>query len=564
VKLTARWKKEVRTQAALWLLPLIFLGLFFFYPLLAVFRLIFTPAQFPGQTIDWAAVPHPLGFTIGQALLSTLFTLLLGLPSAFLFARCQFRGKRLLQVATTLPFILPTVVAAAGFNALLGPRGWVNLGLMQIFDLADPPIHFLNTLGAILLAHVFYNTTIVIRMVGNAWANLDSRLEQAARVLGAGRLGAFREVTLPLLRPSILAASLLVFIFDFTSFGVVLLLGGPRFATLEVEIYTQALQLLNLPTAGLLSAIQLLCTLALAVISNHLGSRQPIPLAPRPQAEALWTPRHPLERLWVGGLAVFLLLLLTSPLAALALRSVTRMDAERAGQVPAAPTLTLAYYQELFINRQDSLFYVPPIEAARNSLVYAGTTVMISLTLGFTAAYALRRHSRLNRGLEPLLMLPLGTSAVTLGLGFIVVFNQPPFDARSFPLLIPAAHSLVALPFVVRSLQPALAAIPEHLRQSAAVLGASPWRTWLEVDLPVTARAALGAAVFAFTISLGEFGATSFLARPEYPTLPVAIYRFISLPGAMNYGQALAMSTLLMLVCTGAILIFEKLNSQVL
>ncbi len=157
-------------------------------------------------------------------------------------------------------------------------------------------------------------------------------------------------------------------------------------------------------------------------------------------------------------------------------------------------------------------------------------------------------------------MLPLGASAVTLGLGFVVVFSRPPLDVRSFPLLIPIAHSLVALPFVVRTLQPALASIPPGLRQAAAVLGAPAWRVWLEVDLPIVARAAAASAVFAFTISLGEFGATTFLARPETPTLPVAIFRFLSQPGALNYGQALAMATLLMLLCAAAVLLLERLE----
>jgi thiamine transport system permease protein len=156
-------------------------------------------------------------------------------------------------------------------------------------------------------------------------------------------------------------------------------------------------------------------------------------------------------------------------------------------------------------------------------------------------------------------MLPLGTSAVTLGLGYVVTFNQPPLDVRSFPLLIPIAHSLVALPFVVRTLQPAIAAIPASMRQAAQVLGASPLRAWLRVDLPILSRPVLIGSVFAFTISLGEFGATSLLARPEFPTLPVAIFRFISQPGALNYGQAMAMATLLMLVCALSILLIEKL-----
>ena len=155
-------------------------------------------------------------------------------------------------------------------------------------------------------------------------------------------------------------------------------------------------------------------------------------------------------------------------------------------------------------------------------------------------------------------MLPLGTSAVTLGLGYLLTFNGPPLDVRSFPLLVPVAHSLVALPFVVRTLLPALRSIPPSLRQAAAVLGASPRRVWWEVDWPVLGRAALVSAVFAFTISMGEFGATTFLANPEYPTLPVAIFRFLSQPGATNYGQAMAMATLLLLVCAAGVLLLER------
>lgn len=553
--------------AGLWLLPVVFLSVFFLYPLLTIFSLVFsgggggiiTGSSGTGA-LDWAAIWKPLRFTILQALASTVLTLLVGLPSAYLFARFQFRGKSLLRVATTLPFILPTVVVAAAFNALLGPRGLVNLFLMNLLGLGQPPILFLNTLGAILAAHVFYNTTIVIRMVGTAWSHLDDRLAQAARVLGAGRLQVLWEVIFPLLRPAVTAAGLLVFIFDFTSFGVVLMLGGPRFATLEVEIYTQAMQMLNLPLAGLLSAIQLLCTLGMVILSNRLSQRGQVPLAPRPEAANLRPARLAWEKAFVWGCVTLLVLLLVSPLAALAARSVLRLDLNREQRGSVQPGFTLAYYQELFVNRRQSIFYVPPAAAVRNSLAYAGATVAISLSLGVLAAYGLRRKSWLSSGLGGLLMLPLGTSAVTLGLGYILVFSHPPLDARSLPWLLPVLHSIVALPFVVRTLHPALNSIPTSLRQSAAVLGASPLRAWFEVDLPIVARAGLVSAVFAFTVSLGEFGATSFLARPEYPTLPVAIYRFISQAGALNYGQALAMSTILMAVCALGILAMEGLR----
>jgi len=546
----------------LWALPLVFLLVFFFYPLGSIFWLVFQSAA--DRTIGSglaAAITRPLGFTVYQAGLSTLFTILLGLPAAYLFGRFEFAGKGLLRVLTTLPFILPTVVVAASFNALLGPRGWINLFLVDVVGFDAPPVQILNTLPAILLAHVFYNTTIVIRTVGSAWEQLDPRLEQAARVLGAPAWRVLWEITLPLLRPALLSAVVLVFLFDFTSFGVILLLGGPRYATLEVEIYVQAMSMLNLPLAGILSAVQLACTLVLTLISSRMSGQGVLQLAPRVHGEGVRRARSLRERLVVWSIVSVLVVLLVSPLAALGLRSVTRFEANRGQRGAVEQGFTLDYYRELFINRRQSIFYVPPITAARNSVLYAAVTVEISLTLGFLAAYSLNRAGRINRLLDPLLMLPLGASAVTLGLGFIVVFNRPPFDVQSFPFLIPIAHSLVALPFVVRVLQPALASIPQSLRQAAAVLGASPWQVWREVDLPIVARAALVGAIFSFTISLGEFGATSFLARPEYPTLPVAIFRFLSQPGALNYGQALAMATLLLLVCGLNIFLLERVRT---
>ncbi len=558
------WRSRLRKlrPILLWILPLGFLGFFFFYPLGAIFKLAGQSLLSGSTVLEAETILRPLGFTFYQAVLSMLLTLLVGLPAAYVFGRYLFAGKSVLRALTTLPFILPTVVVAAAFNALLGPRGWLNLLLMDAFSLAEPPVQILNSLAAIVLAHVFYNTTVVIRTVGSAWAQMDPRLEQAARSLGASPFKVLREVTLPLLRPSILSAALLVFLFDFTSFGVVLLLGGPRFATLEVEIYTQAMYRLNLPLAGLLSAIQLGCTLLLTIFHGKLTGGRSIPLMPRLKGEGMRKPRRWSERLLVGGVVITLVVLLIAPLGALVLRSFTRLEADRGQRGEVQTGLTLDYYRELFINRRESRFYVPPIQAAKNSLIYASGTVGLALLLGFLAAQAQVRHSRLNTWLDPLLMLPLGASAVTLGLGFIVVFNRPPLDARSFPGLISIAHSLVALPFVVRTLQPALASIPVSLRQAAGVLGAPPWRVWLEVELPIIMRAVVASAIFAFTISLGEFGATSFLARPESPTLPVAIYRFLSQPGAMNYGQALAMASLLMLVCGASVFIIQRLEGE--
>jgi thiamine transport system permease protein len=568
--LTAPTKKTSKFRSILsssrravlpWLGVTVFLSLFFFYPLARILWIGLNPAAL--KSLELASILlalRSLLFTFYQAALSTILTLGLGLPAAFLFARYAFRGKTFLRLLTAIPFMLPTVVVAAGFNALLGPRGWINLGLMDLFHLQTAPIAILGTLSVILLAHVFYNTTIVIRLVGNALSHLDPRLEQAARTLGARPSQVLGLVTLPLLRPSIFAASVLVFIFDFTSFGVILLLGGPAFSTLEVEIYKQAVQVFNLPLAGLLSLIQLACTLVFSILYSRMNRQTIVTSAPRAAESNLHTARKGHQKLFLGGMIPLLMALFLLPLISLPLRSLTRLEADRGERGQIQYGLTLDYYSELFLNQRNSIFYVPPFKAIGNSLGYAGITVILSLALGFPVASALVHPRRIEQILDPFLMLPLGASAVTLGLGFIVSFNRAPLALVASPLLVPLAHTLIALPFVIRSLQPALASIPDRLRQAATTLGASPLRAWFAVDWPIVARATLSAAVFAFTISLGEFGATSLVVRPEYPTLPIAIARFLSLPGGMNYGQAMAMATALMVVCGIGILLIERLR----
>ena len=563
---TGGYKLKARAQRVgpwlLWLLPVLFLILLYFYPLGRILLLSFSRAE---RGIESLLSPwgwQVLGFTVWQAALSTLLTLLFGLPAAYLLGRYEFRGKALVRALSGIPFVMPTLVVAAAFNALLGPRGWANLALMEWFGLESPPIQFTNTLWAILTAHVFYNTTIVLRIVGDFWSRLDPRLGQAAQMLGAGPLQTLRRVTLPLLMPALTAAALLVFIFDFTSFGVILVLGGPRFATLEVEIYYQTVSLFNLPLAATLSLLQLLCTLGLTIIYSRLSARVSRPLTQRSQQvtqRRLVTVR---QRLAAGLVLAVLLGFLTLPLFGLAARSFVHLEADRGRQAPAESGFTLDFYRELSVNRRGSAFFTPPATAIGISLGYAAATVLLALALGLPASWALSQDEGgnrwLNRILDPVIMLPLGTSAVTLGLGFIVALGRPPLNLRTSPLLIPLAHTLVAFPFVVRSLTPALRSIRPRLRQAASLLGAGPVEVIRYIDLPLIGRALLVAATFAFTISLGEFGATALVARPEYPTIPVVIYRLISQPGALNYGQALALSTILMAVTAAGMLAIEN------
>ncbi|MGC9521829.1 MAG: ABC transporter permease [Anaerolineae bacterium] len=522
--------------------PLAFLLLFYFYPLIEILRVSLTgqdrlePALLVRRLFSSRTL-SVIGFTFGQAFLSTVLTLLLGLPGAYVFARYKFPGKQVIQALATVPFVLPTVVVAAAFSAVLGPGSLLNRLLGGSLDLR-------YSLGAILIAHVFYNYTVVIRMVRGFWSTLDPYLEQAARTLGAPPWRVFWEVTLPLLMPVVATAGVLIFIFCFTSFGVILILGGARFATLEVAIYRQTINFANLPLAAALSLVQILFTLSLTLAYARLQKRVSRPLELKPQWVTERRPQKPGEIVFLGFNLLFMLVLLAYPLLTLIIRSF------QAG---------VTYYATLFENPRHGVFYVPPLAAVGNSVRIALIATALALFLGLLASVALYRR-RIGWLIDALFMLPLGTSAVTLGLGYLLAMDQPPLDLRGTVVLIVFAHALVALPFVVRSVLPALQSIRPSLREAAALLGGSPLSVFVEVDLPIVWRALAVGAIFAFTVSMGEFGATSMIARPELPTMPIAIYRFLSRPGALNYGQALAMSTILMAVTGFGFVAIEQLR----
>ena len=252
---------------------------------------------------------------------------------------------------------------------------------MAWLDLSRAPIRLQQTIWLILLAHAFYNTTVVVRVVGGFWANLDPRLSEAARVLGGNRLRVFREITLPLLMPAVGAAALLVFIFCFTSFGVILILGGPRFATLEVEIYRQAVTLFRLPEAAALSLAQIALTFVIMAIYTRAQERAALPLNLRPAASTAVPPSTAQHVAGVALVMIGLLAFLTGPMIALAARSIAAGD-------------PLRYYRELFINRVNSIFYVSPGVAIRNSLGFAALTTVMALLIGTVTATLLARGER--------------------------------------------------------------------------------------------------------------------------------------------------------------------------
>lgn len=530
---------------ALAVLPVAFLGAFFLLPLAGMLAQGFwvdgdLDLGVLVETLSRPRVHRVLWFTAWSAVTATAVTTVLGVPVAYVLYRLDFPGRALLRALVVMPFVLPTVVVGVAFRTLLAPSG---------------PFGFLGldgTAAAILAALVFFNLAVVVRTVGGLWESLDRRREEAAAALGASPWQVFRTVTLPALKPGLVSAASVVFLFCSTAFGVVLTLGGLRYGTVETEIYILTTQFLDLSAAAVLSVVQLLAVVVLLLLAGRARGRQTALDRAALRGRRRRPGRGDLPTLIVTGAVV---LLLAAPVLTLVVRSL-RIDGHWG----------LGNYRRLGTTGEGNALLVPVSTALENSLRIAVDATTLALALGLTVAFLVSRPVRgraERRGralLDGLFMLPLGVSAVTIGFGFLITLDRPPLDLRSSPLLVPVAQAMVALPLVARTLVPVLRSIDPRQRQAAATLGASPARTLLAVDLPVVWRPALAAAGLAFAVSLGEFGATSFLARSDRPTLPVVIYQLISRPGAENLGMALAASVVLGTVTVAVMGAVERLR----
>ncbi len=525
--------------AALAAVPLAALAVFFAYPVAGmVARGVWPDGTFaPGGVAEVLARPRVhrvLWFTVWSAGAATLVAVVAGVPVAFVLHRLRFPGRDLLRALVTVPFVLPTVVVGVAFRQLIapnGPLGWLGLD---------------GSAAAIVAALVFFNLSVVVRTVGAFWEAMDPRREEAAAALGASPGQVLRTVTLPALLPGIVSAASVVFLFCATAFGVVLTMGGLRYANVETEIYLLTTQQLDLTGAAALSLLQVLViTALLALAARARRTRVAVDRSPRR------LPRPRVRNLpvlaWTGVVVAFLM----APLASLVVASLRRGDA-----------WGLMNYRALGTRGDENALLVPATVGLANSLVIALVACLFALSLGSVVSFLVSRPGggRVAGLLDGVFMLPLGVSAVTVGFGFLITLDRPPLDLRSSSLLIPVAQAMVALPLVVRTLAPVLRSIDDRQRQAAASLGAGQLRVLLTVDLPVAWRAVLGAAGFAFAVSLGEFGATSFLAREDHPTLPVVIYRLIGRPGAENFGMAMAASVVLAVSTAAVMLAVQRLR----
>jgi thiamine transport system permease protein len=511
--------------------PLAFLALTYGWPLVALGRRTQGPQ---GWSVvgDVLADPRILRIawrTVVQAVVSTGLAVVLGVPAAYCHARFSFPGRRLVWLGVAVPFVLPTVVVA---SALLG--------------VAPPGRGALGSWAAIVVAHVIVNLAVVVRTVAVRIESVDPHLEEAARTTGRTRWAA-ATLAVGASRDAVLGAALVVFLFTLTSFGIVAVLGGGSVTTIEIEIWFQTTQVLRLDVAAVLSLVQMLLVAGVlvlhhrSVVTRSVASARPRPARRRPTGRA--------ERAVVAATALVQVAAVGVPVGVLAVRSLRVGDG-----------WGLDHYRHLGSALGGTGLAVTPLRAVGTSLVIGLVAAAVALAVGVPAAAAVATRRRGAGWLDAALMLPLATSAATVGFGILVAYREPPFDLRGSALAIPLVEATIAAPLVARSLAPVFSSVDRRQLEAARLLGAGPARRLATIVAPVV-RPAIGvSAALAFAVSLGEFGATAFLARTGSPTIPQVIVRLLGRPGAANLGQAMAMGCVLVVVCGGVFALAEALG----
>ncbi len=508
-----------RSRAINWLAiaPIVFIFAFVVAPVLNIFV---SSLQFESlNLLRTQAIRNVVWFTTWQSLVSTALALTVALPLAFVTANFKFKAQRLTTSLISLPFILPSIVVGVAFLQIL-------------------PNNFHRTAFALILAHVYFNFGFASRLISARWLQIHPHLDDAARTLGASPFKLFTTLTLPLLSKAITNAALIVFTLCFTSYGVVRVLGGPSRSTLETEIYFRAMQLGDVSGAMLLSALQIVIIALLFVVTTKASSKK-FEQSTRPtitRQVSLQTRRQKIVITTIISSATAFAIV---PVLAIAFKSIntdSRFTTTAWRAVFASPEIT---------------------QSITKTFTYAVIAMSLATLLGLLSACSVAYNNNF-RFISGLTTLPIVISAVSIGLGIIITFDTQPFDWRGSQFMLPLAHALVALPLVMRIISPVLQAIPDSLRQASSVLGASPRQTWLNIDFKIIRRAAISAAAISATVSIGEFGASSFLARRGAETLPVMISRLLSRPGDSLQSQAFALATLLVMFSLAIIFVVDS------
>jgi len=483
-------------------------------------------------------------FTVGQAIISTAASFLLGIPGAFIFARVEFSGRNILRALLVVPFVLPPIVVVVGFMQVFGSGGILDSILKVTLQSSDSVVNLATGAPGIILAHAFYNAPLFIMIVSSSLKTLPEEMEEVAESLGASRIGVLRRIIFPHLRSSLFAASILTFLFCFMSFPIVLAFGQGRLMTLEVQIWN-AFRFFEYDKASILAFIQILITLILAYayvrtetntsgygdIKNRVHELSTV--------DVKW-------KLVIIAYVVFALFLLMGPMMAIFLSAV---------HDPFRNQFTLEGLAYLVQGGIDGGLF--PL---LNSLFYGGLATLLSLLLGVPLAYVHKSKKFMLPEITSIFtLLPLGISSITMAYGLMLVVAVPlGLTTNPWPLII-IAQTIIGVPFSARSIQIAWEKVNQEVLDQADILGASRLEKLFFVELPLLAPGILVAAVFSFAMAIGEMSATLFLAQPENYTLSVTIYRNLAV---RNFVQAGASALILVIICLAAFLAIEYLSES--
>lgn len=511
----------------------------FYWPLGKILSLGFSGNWF--ESIATSQVLNIFWFTIWQALLSSLISVSLGIPGAYVLYARRLRGQELIKAFITVPFVLPTIVVAIGFTSFRQLPVFASL----LQGGSNVPI--------IILAHVFMNYSIAVRVIGSTWRNLDFSLEDAASLDGAGRLRTFIEITLPHLRTSIASAFTLIFLYCAASFGIILVLGGGAIRTVETEIYVTATQYLDLNKSAGLVFLQSIITAIAFFLSRDRGASGLI----ENQAHG---PSRKLDRRDLPVIAItltFISIFIALPILKIFINAFF---------IEGLPSIL--NFSNLTGHGARDLLNISVTQAALNSLRNAIVASAISISIGLLVSFIISRRergfcARVSKNILDLaFQAPIGISSVVLGFGYLITFSSGIFPLRSSWIVTPIVASILSTPLVIRLIYPALISIDEDLLESASTDGASAEQTWWQIEAPIIRTVILTALGFSALISIGEFGAANFLAYGDQGTLPIILYQLISRPGTQNYGMAMAASSLLILFVTLVMYLITRLDTS--
>ena len=422
-------------------------------------------------------------------------TLLVGVPLAWLVVRTDLPGRRLWGLAASLPLVIPSFVAALALLGAFAPRGLVRELLEPLgVDRLPEVTGYWGALVALTLATYPY----VYLLTAAGLRNADPTAEEAARSLGAGRARVFARVTLPALRPSLAAASLLVALYVLSDFGVVSLMG---YSTLTTGIYVRYESLLALESAAILALVLVALALAVVLVASRFRLRGAIyrstPGAGRAGTVVrLGRWRWPALAFCTGVVGLFLVV----PVGVLVWWSVTAD--------PLTGRAGVAW------------------SAALGSASMATAAAIVAAVVVLPAAFLAWRHpSPLSRWLERLTLLPSALPGIAVALALVFVgarVGAPVYQSLGLLLI---AYVLRFMPYGLASTGASLDAVNPRLEEAARSLGRRQLDALATVVVPLARSGILAGAALVFLSTIKELPATLLLKPIGFETLATEIWR---------------------------------------